>query len=99
MEALGRAGLYQAKAKLDDFMIGFNQAAPRFSFLDVGSGKEVADAKVKGGKFPFSLLRHSAHIVCSWHSSSRGLYTPASNVQTNFWWWVSIKGITNCESF
>ena len=47
-ETLGRAGLSQAKAKLDDFMIGFNQAAGRFSMIDVGSGKEMADAKIKG---------------------------------------------------
>jgi hypothetical protein len=47
-ETLGRAGLWQAKAKLDDFMIGFNQAAGRFSMVDVGFGKEMADAKIKG---------------------------------------------------
>ena len=47
-DALGRSNLFSAKAKLDDFMIGFNQAAGRFSMVDVGPGKELADAKIKG---------------------------------------------------
>jgi len=37
-----------AKAKFDDFITGFNQAAERFIMLDVGSAKEGADAKIKG---------------------------------------------------
>jgi hypothetical protein len=49
-EALGRSNLLSAKTKLDDFMIGFNQAAGRFSMIDVGPGKEVADAKIKGAR-------------------------------------------------
>jgi hypothetical protein len=49
-EALGRSNLLSAKMKLDDFMIGFNQAAGRFSMIDVGPGKEVADAKIKGAR-------------------------------------------------
>lgn len=28
--------------------MGFNQAAERFIIVDVGSGKEAADAKIKG---------------------------------------------------
>lgn len=55
LEAIGRAGLYQAKAKLDDFMIGFNQAAGRFLMVDVGSGKEIADSRVKGAFDPASV--------------------------------------------
>jgi hypothetical protein len=47
-ETLGRFNYGSAKAKLDDFMIGFNQAAGRFLMVDVGSGKEAADAKIKG---------------------------------------------------
>jgi len=47
-ETLGRFNFGSAKAKLDDFMIGFNQAAGRFFMVDVGSGKEAADAKIKG---------------------------------------------------
>jgi hypothetical protein len=47
-DTLGRSNLWSAKAKLDDFMIRFNQAAVRFSMVDVGPGKELANAKIKG---------------------------------------------------
>ena len=30
------------------FVTGFNQASPLFSIVDVGNGKEAADAKIKG---------------------------------------------------
>lgn len=30
------------------FVLGFNSASPLFSIVDVGSGKEAADAKIKG---------------------------------------------------
>lgn len=30
------------------FVIGFNQATPLFTIVDVGYGKEAADAKLKG---------------------------------------------------
>lgn len=33
---------------LEDFMIGFNQAAEKFVAIDVGGAKEAADAKIKG---------------------------------------------------
>ncbi|KAJ6575150.1 hypothetical protein B0H19DRAFT_1127403 [Mycena capillaripes] len=33
--------------QFDEFCFGFNQAAPLFSILDVGPGKEAADAKIK----------------------------------------------------
>ncbi|CCM01962.1 uncharacterized protein FIBRA_04035 [Fibroporia radiculosa] len=33
--------------QFEDFVIGFNQASPLFSIVDVGIGKEAADAKVK----------------------------------------------------
>jgi hypothetical protein len=47
-DAFGRAGLMAAKAKFDDFIMGFNQAAERFIMLDVGGAKEAADTKIKG---------------------------------------------------
>lgn len=34
--------------QFDDFVTGFNQASPLFSIVDVGIGKEAADAKIKG---------------------------------------------------
>lgn len=36
------------KSDFDDFIVGFNQASPLLSIVDVGRGKEAADAKVRG---------------------------------------------------
>lgn len=36
------------KSEFDDFIVGFNQASPLLSIIDVGPGKEAADAKVRG---------------------------------------------------
>lgn len=36
------------KSTFDDFIVGFNQASPFISIVDVGKGKEAADSKVKG---------------------------------------------------
>jgi len=47
VDAIGRAGFWAAKQKFDDFTLGFNQAAERFVMVDVGNGKEAADAKLK----------------------------------------------------
>lgn len=63
VEAIGRAGHFNAKHKFDDFTFGFNQAAERFIMVDVGSGKEQADAKIKGASphsFPYPRLTASA---------------------------------------
>ncbi|KAJ3883159.1 hypothetical protein F5051DRAFT_392159 [Lentinula edodes] len=46
-ETLGRLGSPQLKNNFEDFVTGFNQAAERFSMLDVGNAKEAADAKIK----------------------------------------------------
>jgi hypothetical protein len=34
--------------QFESFIMGFNQASPLFLLTDVGSGKEAADAKIKG---------------------------------------------------
>lgn len=34
--------------QFEAFLTGFSQASPRFSLVDVGPGKEAADAKIKG---------------------------------------------------
>ena len=34
--------------QFEQFVMGFNQAAPLFSFVDAGVGKEAADSKIKG---------------------------------------------------
>jgi hypothetical protein len=52
LETFGKAGLQLPKARLDDFVMGFNQAAERFLMIDVGNGKEAADAKIKGRPYP-----------------------------------------------
>lgn len=46
-EAFGRTGHMAAKAKFEDFIAGFNQAAGKFIMVDAGSVKEAADAKIK----------------------------------------------------
>jgi hypothetical protein len=47
MDAIGQAGHLVAKQKFEDFVLGFNRAAERFIMVDVGHGKEAADAKIK----------------------------------------------------
>lgn len=37
--------------QFEEFVMGFNQASPLFSFVDAGVGKEAADSKIKGGMF------------------------------------------------
>ncbi|KAF9044719.1 hypothetical protein BDZ89DRAFT_1058812 [Hymenopellis radicata] len=46
----------------EGFCIGFNQATPLFSIIDVGPGKEAADAKIKEYLRVFSLLPQMALI-------------------------------------
>jgi hypothetical protein len=68
MEAFGRFGNTMTKAKFEDFYIGFNQAAEKFLMVDVGSGKEAADAKIKGRNSPLFTppVYHAEHIyICS----------------------------------
>lgn len=40
------------KSMFDEFIVGFNQASPLLSIVDVGKGKEAADAKVRGVCYP-----------------------------------------------
>lgn len=48
MSALSIGGMPEARAGFDSFVTGFNQASKRFLMVDVGYGKEVADAKLRG---------------------------------------------------
>lgn len=48
METFNRVGLGFLNKTFEDFVVGFNQAAERFTMVDVGSMKEAADAKLKG---------------------------------------------------
>lgn len=47
--------------QFEQFVMGFNQAAPLFSFVDAGIGKEAADSKIKGA----SLFAR----MCAWAQS------------------------------
>lgn len=47
METLVGNGLCTAE-QFEAFVAGFNSASPLFSLVDVGSGKERADEKIKG---------------------------------------------------
>lgn len=67
-----RVSRYSAKLsrqKLDDFIVGFNQAAETFIMVDVGNAKEAADAKIKGAlsttqtSHPFSVSDDLAAVL------------------------------------
>lgn len=47
-DAMSASGLSEACDGFDDFVVGFNQSCRRFLMVDVGSGKEEADAKLRG---------------------------------------------------
>ncbi|KAF8323732.1 hypothetical protein DL93DRAFT_7123 [Clavulina sp. PMI_390] len=46
-ELLYSNNIIQQKSDFDEFIVGFNQASPLLSIIDVGPGKEAADAKVR----------------------------------------------------
>jgi len=48
LETFHRCGYHSARNRLEDFVVGFNQASERFIMVDVGNGKEAADSKIKG---------------------------------------------------
>lgn len=62
--------------QFEAFVIGFNQASPLFSFVDVGSGKERADEKIKGELRRMIMLHTSScwfRLTC--RRMSAHLYT------------------------
>lgn len=48
--------------QFEAFVLGFNQASPLFSFVDVGSGKERADEKIKGLYLELRIV-HSSDLL------------------------------------
>lgn len=65
---LGKSGYLDAKRAFHEFVCGFNQASERFIMVDVGYGKEAADAKVKG-RYTHNIIyvalldpHHIAHL-------------------------------------
>lgn len=47
---MSACGLSEAYDSFDDFVVGFNESCRRFLMADVGSGKEEADAKLRGAR-------------------------------------------------
>lgn len=80
-DALGRCGQPIAKNKLDDFVLGINQAAERFWVVDVGYGKEAADGKVRSESLS---LQNAPCLTCLqlvWMMSSGFPRTSRSSLQ------------------
>jgi hypothetical protein len=79
VEALARAGHPDAKTHFDDFVIGFNQAGERFLMVDVGSGKEAADAKIKSKLYGLVSKRNDESVcgIQCISTSMDGLSKPA----------------------
>lgn len=50
---LSRSGFIDSAANFVAFAGGFTQHQPLFDFVDVGSGKERADHKIKGRKISY----------------------------------------------
>lgn len=46
--------------KFTEFVQGFNQATPLFTIVDVGYGKDAADAKLRGPHHAFPALMNSS---------------------------------------
>lgn len=65
-EALTSTNVCTAE-QFEQFVMGFNQAAPLFSIVDVGVGKEAADSKIKGAEAilsPDTLARADIATEC-----------------------------------
>lgn len=52
-------GVCGTSQSLQDFFVGFNQASPLFTLVDVGDGKEAADAKLRGQCNAYDSVRMS----------------------------------------
>ena len=59
VETLAKAGYADASEQFDEFVTGFNQAGHRFLMVDVGSGKENADSKLRGRSLAVTCPRVS----------------------------------------
>jgi len=73
--ALEHDGRLKDAAQLRAFATGFSSRQAFFDFVDVGSGKERADLKVRGEAHPyhFSLFTLSIHLP-STPTSIRSVY-------------------------
>lgn len=63
-KALYNEGCIEQLNQFRDFTLGFTQAKASFDFIDVGFGKERADAKIRGTKHPTTLTaNHSMNLA------------------------------------
>lgn len=83
LDTFGRCSYHSAKLRLEDFVTGFNQATERFIMVDVGSGKEAADSKIKGMPAIALCLTFSRNDLPK--SIFRGRDSAPPNVQDLFW--------------
>lgn len=60
-KVLGSCGKDDARNNLEAFVHGFSQAAERFLMVDIGYGKEMADAKIKGESVNIEYIRR--HLI------------------------------------
>ena len=72
--------------QFEAFVMGFNQASPLFSFVDVGTGKERADEKIKGMDLHIHPLHLSLTPTCARMSS--GIYSFSTDYTCILWWCV-----------
>ncbi|KAG8866760.1 hypothetical protein FRB97_003753 [Tulasnella sp. 331] len=63
------------------FVLGFNQATPLFSIVDVGNGKEAADAKLRESLLLFSRIRQTRYIFFA--GTNDGGYIPTLKSMQN----------------
>lgn len=68
--ALERAGRLKDSSQLRSFFAGFSNRQPFFDFVDIGSGKERADSKIRGEQpllfnhFLLTLHEQMYLVVC-----------------------------------
>jgi hypothetical protein len=71
------------REQFEAFLVGFSQASPRFLLVDVGYGKEAADAKIKGSSH---LTSHSLDLRNIIDRISADIRTFPTNIARLFWW-------------
>ncbi|KAL0949657.1 hypothetical protein HGRIS_009698 [Hohenbuehelia grisea] len=69
-----------SKEQLDGFLSGFSQASTRFAVVDVGAGKDGADAKIKEYLQTYSRFQQTLRIFVGGYATS---YAPLFSVLEN----------------
>lgn len=78
---LASRNLLGTEPNLNEFIVGFNQSSPFLSIVDVGSGKEAADAKIRG-EFPSKRASiFQAYILQPYHLEMLRLHPRAHQVK------------------